>query len=802
MNGDVTVRQARQGAAPRPSAAAAPSRGRRWWLIYLIVGSGAVAVGPLLPEAGQQSLYTLLGLGAIGAVVLGLRMHRPARPLAWQLLLVTMTVVVLANGAWAVQAALGVPDVGVSVVDLVYLSMYPLLAACLAILPVHGRYGSPLAGMAEAGIATSAAAVLSWTLLVDPLVYDVGVVPAHAEVVAYPVLDLIILAMAVRMAFVTGTRAPAHLLIILTSVCLLAADTAYFVATTGGGGPQGPAFSVAGWLMANLLMGAAALHPSMAAVAPVQSAGRRSARPVSLPTFVLLVLLSPVAAAASLLNELRTDGVDVPDVLVPAAATMLTAVLLVVRLAQMTEVALRRAADLDARSEQLETALRQQAVLQRRLRHLALHDPLTGLANRVLVHRRIDDAVRDRTPGALLLFDLDGFKDVNDRYGHPVGDDLLIAVARRVQAIVEPAGMLGRLGGDEFAVLLTGATRERATAVGEALLTALRRPVEVHGRQLYASASVGLRLLDGASDTAGLVRDADLALYAAKAAGKDQLAVFDDRLRQAQLDQTRIVERLRTALDDDQFVVHYQPMVQLSDNRVVAVEALLRWCPPGAAQVEPDRFIPAAEASGLIVALGEWVLRRACADAVDWYHRYGTELSVNVSPRQLRELDFADMVIRALDDAGLPADMLTLEVTEGVLVGAGTHTERAVEHLRRLRRRGVRVALDDFGTGYSSLAYLRDLPLDTLKIDRSFLPAADCDTAQRMNLVRAIVDLAAGLDLTTVAEGVEDAQLVARLRDLGCHRAQGHHFARPVPRTDVPAAMTAAGNATTAIRAA
>ncbi len=796
------MRQARQEAARRPSVAAAPSRGRRWWLIYLIIGSGAVAVGPLLPEAGQQSLYTLLGLGAIGAVVVGLRMHRPARPLAWQLLLVTMTVVVLANGAWAVQAALGVPDVGVSVVDLVYLAMYPLLAACLAILPVHSRYGSPLAGMAEAGIATSAAAVLSWTLLVDPLVYDIGVVPAHAEVVAYPVLDLIILAMAVRMAFITGTRAPAHVLIILTSVCLLAADTAYFVFTTRGGGPEGSAFSVVGWLTANLLMGAAALHPSMAAIAPVQSTSARPARRVSLPTFVLLVLLSPVAAALSVLNERRTDGVDVLDVLIPAAATMVTAVLLMVRLAQMTDVAQRRATDLDARGEELQDALRQQAVLQRQLSHQALHDPLTGLPNRLLVHRHIDDTLRDRSAGALLLFDLDGFKDVNDRYGHPVGDDLLIEVARRVQAIVEPSGMLGRLGGDEFAVLLAGAGREQATALGEAILAALRRPVEVHGRQLYASASVGLRLLDGDCDTAGLVRDADLALYAAKAAGKDQLAVFDDRLRQAQLDQTRIVERLRTALDDDQFVVHYQPVVQLSDNRVVAVEALLRWCPPGAALVEPDRFIPAAEASGLIVPLGEWVLRRACADAVDWYHRYGIELSVNVSPRQLRELDFADMVIRALDDAGLPADILTLEVTEGVLVGAGTHTERAVEHLRRLRRRGVRVALDDFGTGYSSLAYLRDLPLDALKIDRSFLPTVDSDATRRINLVRAIVDLAAGLSLTTVAEGVEDAELVDRLRDLGCHRAQGYHFARPAPSTDVPAAVAAAGNATTAVRAA
>jgi EAL domain-containing protein (putative c-di-GMP-specific phosphodiesterase class I) len=249
------------------------------------------------------------------------------------------------------------------------------------------------------------------------------------------------------------------------------------------------------------------------------------------------------------------------------------------------------------------------------------------------------------------------------------------------------------------------------------------------------------------------------------------------------------VERLRAALNAEELVVFYQPMVRLADNRFQAVEALVRWCPPGTAMVPPDRFIPAAEDSGLIVPLGEWVLRQSCRDAAGWHRRHGTLLSVNVSPRQLREADFVDVVRRALTDADLPPQALVLEITEGVLVGSGAQAEQANSHLSLLRRDGVRVAVDDFGTGYSSLAYLRDLPIDFVKIDKSFMPTGTPDTAHLTTLVRAIVDLAAGLGLGTVAEGVETAEQARLLRGLGCERAQGFYFARPAPAAEVTATL-------------
>ncbi|GAA0797129.1 putative bifunctional diguanylate cyclase/phosphodiesterase [Spirilliplanes yamanashiensis] len=752
------------------------------WRWYLTAGLAVVGAGPFLPEVVQQAGYTVLGFSVLGAVTAGLRVHRPARPLAWRLLLVAMTVVVLANAGWAVETALGVEEHGVSVTDVVYLLMYPLIAACLAILPVQGRYGSRFAGMTEAGVITATATVLTWTLLIDPLVSDTGRLPIDAEVVAYPVLDLLILAMVVRMALVTGMRTRAHQLIAGTSVALLVADTVYFVDVAGGGDTGGSALTVAGWLLANTLVGAAALHPSMARFGATGPGERPPDRPVSLPVFVLLVLLSPVLTAVSLVSELRAGQLGLLDVLIPTTATMVTAVLLVVRLGQLTGVAQRRAVDLEA--------------LRGELSHRALHDPLTGLPNRTSLQQRLAEG-----GGALLMFDLDGFKDVNDRYGHPVGDRLLTEVAARVTALVPDGGMLARLGGDEFALVVPG---DDALEVGAAILTEMRRPVDVQGRQLYATASVGLRRLSGpdapaadgaedAEDAEDAVRDADVALYAAKAAGKDCLVEFDDALRQEQLVQARTLDRVRGALAVGAFVVHYQPLVRLRDERIVGVEALVRW-PTAGGMVPPDAFVPVAESSGLIVPLGEWVLRRACRDAAAWHRAHGTGLSVNVSPRQLAEPDFAAVVLRALADAGLPPAALTLEITENVLVGAGRRADRAVGHLVELRRHGVRVALDDFGTGYSSLAYLRDLPIDEVKVDRSFAPAG-AEAGRRMPLVRAIVDLATALGLKTVAEGVEDAATADRLRGLGCDLAQGHHFAGALEAGDVPRLLTATGAA-------
>jgi diguanylate cyclase (GGDEF)-like protein len=779
----------------RPAAPQHPvSHGHRWWIWYLLAGLFVVAVGPFLPHGIQQGLYALLGASVIGAVAVGTRLHRPARPLAWRMLLCAVVAAVAANLAWAVLAAFEIPLPGFSVVDVVYYAMYPLLALALAILPVHGRYSSPLAGMTEAGIITCTAAVLYWTVLVDPLVLDRATLPADADFMAYPVLDLMLLAMAVRLLLVNGARAVSYLMVVGSAAAMLAADTAYFIFVARGGDLAGPQFSVVTWLLANALLGAAALHPSMNSIAAQGHAAAHRDRLVALPVYVVLVVLTPIITGVSLVLEMPGAHFDRYDVIVPLGATTLTAALLVLRLRQLTLVAQLRADDLNARTEDLEGALRRQAVLQQELSHRALHDPLTGLPNRLLLHGRISSALERHANGALLIVDLDGFKDVNDRFGHAMGDDLLVAVAERLATLVG-SDLLARPGGDEFAVLMEDVGCDAVMGRGQAIVTAMRQPVAVRGHELYATVSVGIRTLDPSGQTVDMLRDADLALHAAKAAGRDQLVAYDEALREQRLANTRTVERLRSAIDREELVVHYQPMVRLADATFQAVEALVRWCPPGEAMVPPDRFIPAAEDSGLIVALGEWVLRRSCRDAVEWYRRHGTLVSVNVSPRQLREQDFTDLVTRALADSGLPAAALVLEITEGVLVDSGAQAEQAIGHLARLRRDGVRVAVDDFGTGYSSLAYLRDLPIDFVKIDKSFMPTGAADSAQCTTLVRAIIDLATGLALGTIAEGVETAEQAELLTRLGCERAQGFYFARPAPADEVTVTLAGAPRA-------
>jgi EAL domain-containing protein (putative c-di-GMP-specific phosphodiesterase class I) len=303
----------------------------------------------------------------------------------------------------------------------------------------------------------------------------------------------------------------------------------------------------------------------------------------------------------------------------------------------------------------------------------------------------------------------------------------------------------------------------------------------VDGHDLYLTTSVGLLASAVSMAPADALRDADLALYAAKEAGKNQIVQFDHGLRAARLDQARLVEGLHRALAGGEFALQYQPVMDLTSGTMYAVEALLRWNPPGRPTVPPDQFIPVAEEIGLIVPIGTWVLERALHDAAPWHHSHGLAITVNVSGRQLRDRTFVDVVRRALAASGLPAHALVLEITETVLVTAATaDAGTVVGQLKALRAMGVRVAIDDFGTGYSSLSYLRDLPVDVLKIDRSFT-----STGEDLTFTRAILELSTTLSLQTVAEGVETPEQAQQLAAMNCPLAQGFHFSRPVNATGV-----------------
>jgi diguanylate cyclase (GGDEF)-like protein/PAS domain S-box-containing protein len=425
---------------------------------------------------------------------------------------------------------------------------------------------------------------------------------------------------------------------------------------------------------------------------------------------------------------------------------------------------------------------------EEQLKHQAFHDALTGLANRALFTNRVEHALVLRSGGtrpdvAVLFLDLDDFKAVNDTLGHAAGDTLLRGVGVRLREALSPSYTVARLGGDEFAVLIEEvAGAPSALDAADRIVTALERPFEIEGREVFVTASVGIALGTVADD---LLRAADVAMYRAKAAGKAQYVMYAPRMAEDLVGRLELVADLRRAACAEEFVIHYQPVVDLESSAVVGVEALLRWEHPRRGQLSPREFIPLAEETGKIVELGAWVLHNACKQVAAWRRDTpGAEsltLNVNVSTRQVRPGVLVDDVRAALEESGLPPEALTLEITESLL--ARRHEElRAV--LAGVAALGVRLALDDFGTGYSSLSLLQDLPVDTLKVDRSFVAALDADTT-RQGFVQAIVDLAQTLEVALVAEGMETAAQTSELRRLGCSVGQGFHFAPPLAAVDI-----------------
>ena len=422
--------------------------------------------------------------------------------------------------------------------------------------------------------------------------------------------------------------------------------------------------------------------------------------------------------------------------------------------------------------------------LEEELTRQAFHDPLTSLPNRELFIDRLEHALgrrRRHAKGVAVLFlDLDDFKTVNDSLGHAEGDNLIRQVAARLAGTVRPGDTAARLGGDEFALLLEDVDEEQAVGVGERVLAELDAPFDLGDRSLLMGASMGIALSSVELTTAtDMLRAADIAMYETKGAGKGSYRVFEPAMHQATTERLRLGADLRGAVERGEFVLHYQPTVDLATRSVAGMEALVRWAHPERGLLAPAEFIPLAEHSGLIVPLGQQVLREACRQAREWLDARPDRpisISVNVSGIQLQDSGLVAAVSLALEESELPPELLTLEMTESVMASDDAHILR---RLRQLKGLGVRLAIDDFGTGYSSLSYLRSFPIDVVKIDRSFVEGI-ANGREEAALVRAIVRLAHGLKLKTVAEGVETDGQARRLRAAGCDQAQGFFFATPL----------------------
>ena len=431
------------------------------------------------------------------------------------------------------------------------------------------------------------------------------------------------------------------------------------------------------------------------------------------------------------------------------------------------------------------------AVGESRLRHLAMHDPLCGLPNRIFFSERLEAVIEEvragSAPVALFYIDLDHFKDVNDTLGHHVGDELIRNATLRLSHTLRGDDLVARLGGDEFAVISSiGNDHTKMMMLAQRLIAAICAPYSITGHNIVIGASIGIAVIDkNCAGAADILRYADMALYRAKNEGRNRACIYDAAM-DADLSSRKLLEAdLREAIENDRLKVLYQPVVNKSGETVVGVEALCRWTHPTRGEIPPSEFIPAAEHSGLIIELGAWVLRRACIDGNAWP---GLTVAVNVSPLQFRRTDFCRTVERTLAETEFDPARLELELTESVLIG---NVDTAEASMIRLKEMGVRIALDDFGTGYSSLLYLRRFPFDKLKIDRSFVLSIE-KAADAAAIVHAVVSLGRGLGMKVTAEGVETADQQLFLRAAGVHSMQGYRFGRAVTAAEITARLQSA----------
>ncbi|MCW5623886.1 MAG: EAL domain-containing protein, partial [Burkholderiales bacterium] len=426
-----------------------------------------------------------------------------------------------------------------------------------------------------------------------------------------------------------------------------------------------------------------------------------------------------------------------------------------------------------------------------RIEHLALHDPLTDLPNRrlfmELASKAISHAYRVKERFAILTVDLDGFKLVNDVHGHAAGDELLKVVAERIATTLREADVVARFGGDEFAILQSFASQpKQAMTLAERLIEALQAPIRVADAEVTISASIGVALFPEDGQTIeDLLRNADTAMYLAKADGKATCRFFEAQMDAALEARRRLEARLRQAVANDKLQVAYQPLVDSESHAPLGFEALVRWHDDEFGPVSPADFIPVAEETGLIIAIGEFVLRRACHEAAKWSQPL--RVAVNLSAVQFRRKGLVDMVRTALEDSGLPGDRLELEVTESLLID---NRDEALRILTTLKELGVRIAMDDFGTGYSSLSYLQSFPFDKIKIDRVFVSDLQANS-QNASIVQAVASMGRSLHMRVVAEGVETTAQAVLLKDLDCDELQGYLIARPMPAAGVEEFLSA-----------
>ncbi len=739
----------------------------RWWLFPVLA---AVACGGFLlspPGAVSETIYVGIAASSLAAVLVGIRVNRPTTRAAWSLIAAGSALWLLGDVAYLSIALTREAVPMLSVADVIYLLGYPLLAVGLYRLAHRGGRAGELGHVANSTIVMIAFGLLLWVFVVQP--ESVGSDRTAGIVgVAYPAMDVFLFGLLVQSFGSKPWQLISFRLLAVAMLATLAADLVLDVAAqTVGTNPAGTVGL--GYLAYYVLVGTAALHPSMRRMSAPRRRRRATVPAASFGTPTLVVLSAAILAVPASMAVLLARGEDVTEW---GWGVVLCSILLVglvfVRVTELLQL------------------LGQQT---RSLRGVAETDHLTGMPNRNGLERWVDDRTDDARPLTILLLDIDRFKDINDTFGHGVGDDVLRAVGRRLRDAVGERGAVGRVGADEFAVV-TDVGLQPATVIADDMHSSLADPVVVHGATLAVEASIGIACstdsLPGTPpETVG--RHAYLAMSSAKVL-QPRIAVYEPSMDRDESGPLLLLSGLTSAMERHELEVYYQVQVSLETMNVVGVEALLRWNHPERGLIEPDSFLPMVERTALIGPLLAYVLTEALTQQQKW-SKDGLELtvSVNISARNLLDPTVVEQVRRTLDIVGAPAEVLTIEITE---TASMTDLPVAVESLTRMRSLGVNLAIDDYGTGYSTLTYLQRLPVQQIKIDRAFVTDMSTTVVHEV-IVRSTIDLARTLGLVITAEGVEDRETLMKLKELSCHRAQGYYLGRPVPASDIPESVTA-----------
>ena len=753
--------------------------------VYAIVG-GLWTLGYMLGVLGPfaSSTFVLLTLAAMIATVVGLWVYRPYRRWPFVLIIVGLVLFVAGGAARTSLNTLGDLSAGRSIVpDALTLPGYVLVGAGLAGFARARRGGrADVDSLLDALLASLSALAFAWAYLIIPaLAHQHSPMKIRVVLASYPAMSVFFVAVAMQIMFVGGKNRPLAQRLLLTAMSAMLVGDIVYTLVDARVISLSPRLLDLPYAISYIAFGACVLHPSSRELTePVPRTERTPTRARLLLVSVSLGLPPLVILTKTNASVGRPRGADGD----------------------------RDRVDCGRDHARVPIAARAHARSEERLTQQATHDALTGLPNRLLVFERLTQALahREGTDAllALLFLDVDRFKLVNDTLGHGLGDELLMSVAQRLHDAAEPGSFIGRVGGDEFVVIITDVgSAEHALASAERIRESFTIPFKVRDTEIYASASLGVAIAgpEMSTDAESLTRDADTAMYQAKSAGRDAVAIFDAAVRDRATKRARLERDLHTALDHDELMLHYQPVVSVHDHSVVGFEALLRWNHPELGVVPPLDFIPIAEDTGLIVPIGEWVLETACRQLSRWRCEVpgGREwyIAVNVSARQLRETTLVDTVLAKVGNQELAPSAVRLELTESMLVDQASSSR---ETLLALRDAGFSISIDDFGTGYSSLAYLRTFQVDEVKIDKSFVDDLDRPDTTEESLVAAIVAMANALGISTTAEGVETPRQAERLANLHVHSAQGYIFSRPVAAEQIPAVVGRIGQLRAASR--